>query len=95
MQIFGLPRSASYVWVVGNLLGISYGSAVMMDLLDSGKVSREEIREVNRHLAMNHSLLEDTTVFAGLGINPLWIVSTRVLFALIVVWSNKLITKLK
>lgn len=91
MRLCGLPEDAAYMWIVGNILGISYGSAVMIDLEKQGKITREEANDVNYHLIMNHSLLEDTTVFASMGVAPLWIVSTRFLFALIVVWTRRLL----
>ena len=91
MLFFGLPRNAAYLWLVGNVLGISYGSAVMLQLEDEGKITREEADEVNYHLIMNHSMLEDTLVFATAGVSALWILSTRLLFALALVWSRKLL----
>lgn len=93
MRLFGLPAKAAYMWLVGNVLGISYGSAVMIDLEERGLISKEEARETNYHLIMNHSLLEDTIVFALTGISAFWIISTRVLFAMIVVWLRKGIVK--
>ena len=93
MVFFGLPRNAAYLWLVGNVLGISYGSAVMLQLEDEGKISREEANEVNYHLIMNHSMLEDTLVFAAAGVSALWILSTRLLFALILVWSRKIVKR--
>ena len=89
MRFCGLPENAAYMWIVGNILGVSYGSAVMMDLEEKGEITPDEANDVNYHLIMNHSLLEDTTVFASLGIPALWIISTRFLFALIVVWGRK------
>lgn len=86
MKLFGLPEHASYLWLVGNVLGISYGSAMMMELIDSGKVSKEEADTVNYHLIMNHSMLEDTLVYAAVGISAFWILSTRILYATILVW---------
>jgi hypothetical protein len=91
MVVFGLPRNAAYLWLVGNVLGISYGSAVMMQLQEEGKITRQEADEVNYHLIMNHSMLEDTLVFATAGVSALWILSTRLLFALILVWGRKMI----
>ncbi len=73
------------------VLGISYGSAVLLELEERGLITKEEANDVNYHLIMNHSLLEDTIVFALTGISVFWIVSTRVLFAMIVVWTHKLI----
>ena len=95
MRFCGLPEHAAYMWIVGNILGISYGSAVMMDMEEQGKITPEEANDVNYHLIMNHSLLEDTTVFASLGIPAMWIISTRFLFALIVVWGRKGFLKIR
>lgn len=89
MRFFGLPENAAYLWLVGNILGISYGSAAMLALEESGQISKEEADEVNYHLIMNHSMLEDTLVFATQGISAFWILSTRILFALILVWGKK------
>ena len=93
MSLFGLPRDAAYLWLVGNVLGISYGAAVMFDLIKSGKITKEEANEVNFHLAMNHSLIEDTSVFAAIGIGAGWIVGVRLFFALVVVWARRLMGK--
>lgn len=95
MRIFGLPREGAYLWLVGNVLGISYGSAVMVDLKERGIITDEDANEVNFHLIMNHSLLEDTIVFALAGISAFWIISTRILFAMILVWGRKGVKCLK
>ena len=94
MTFFGLPKSAAYLWLVGNVLGISYGSAVMIQLEEEGKITPKEADEVNYHLIMNHSMLEDTLVFATAGVSALWILSTRLLFALILVWCRKALKRL-
>ena len=95
MSFFGLPRNAAYLWLVGNVLGISYGSAMMISLEESGQITREEANEVNYHLIMNHSMLEDTMVFATAGVSALWILSTRMLFALLLVWGRRAFVKLR
>lgn len=95
MRLFGLPREAAYMWLVGNVLGLSYGSAVMLDLEEKGQITREDANAVNYHLIMNHSMLEDTIVMAVTGISVFWILSTRVLFAFIVVWIRKVMPKVK
>lgn len=95
MTFFGLPRNAAYLWLVGNVLGISYGSAVMISLEESGQISKEEANEVNYHLIMNHSMLEDTMVFATAGVSAVWILTTRILFAFLLVWGRRGYKKLR
>ena len=92
MRLLGLPRKAAYMWLVGNVLGLSYGSAVMLDLEEKGQITREDANAVNYHLIMNHSMLEDTIVMAITGISVFWILATRILFALIVVWTHRCLT---
>lgn len=94
MTVFGLPRNAAYMWLVGNVLGISYGLAVMLDLEEKGIISREEADDVNHHLIMNHSMLEDTILFSVTGINALLIIGTRVTAAVAVVWVRRLCKKM-
>ena len=89
MAVFGLPRHSAYMWLVGNVIGISYGSAVMVEMEEKGMISREEANDVNYHLIMNHSLLEDTIVFGVTGISALLIVGIRMSFAVILVWMRR------
>lgn len=89
MKLFGLPSQAAYMWLVGNVLGISYGSAVMLELEEKGFISRQEANDVNYHLIMNHSLLEDTLVFALTGISALLLVGMRLSLAVMLVWTRR------
>jgi hypothetical protein len=91
MKLFGLPPSSPFLWLVGNLLGLAYGGAVMADMVEEGKLSLKDSNAVNLHLAISHSMLEDTLLFVALGINFGIIVGTRILFAIIVVWGKRLI----
>lgn len=90
MTVFGLPRKAAYMWLVGNVLGISYGSAVMVELENAGVITRDEANDTNYHLIMNHSLLEDTVVFASTGVSAFWLIAVRVSFATFLVWMRRL-----
>ncbi len=91
MVLFGLPRKSAYMWLVGNVLGISYGATVMLELQEKKLISIEDSNEVNYHLIMNHSMLEDTIVFATTGISGSLIIACRVIFAIVVVWVRKII----
>ena len=61
----------------------------MLELEEKGIISREDANDVNFHLIMNHSLLEDTIVFAATGISALLLVTTRITFAIILVWTRR------
>ena len=91
MRIFGLPDNSSFLWIVGNVVGLAYGGAVMVDMVEEGKLTLKDSNTVNHHLAISHSLLEDTLLFVALGINLWIIIGTRLLLAMLVVWGRQLI----
>lgn len=89
MRIFGLPDNAPFLWIVGNVVGLAYGGAVMVDMIEEGKITKEDANLVNYHLSISHSLLEDTVLFVALGINVWVIIISRISFAIIVVWTKR------
>lgn len=91
MKVFGLPDSSPFLWIVGNVIGLAYGGAIMADMIEEGNLTRKDANTVNHHLAISHSLLEDTLLFVALGINFWIIVGTRILFAMLVVWVRRFI----
>lgn len=52
MDFFGLPRECSFLWLVGNIVGLSYGSAIMMEQLKQDAISRRSCDLLNHHLAV-------------------------------------------
>lgn len=89
MKFFGLPRQAAFLWMVGNTVGLAYGGAIMVEQMEQKKLTYAEGNLLNHHLAVCHSLLEDTIIFAAIGIPVLWIIGTRLFFAIGVVWCYR------
>lgn len=90
MDVFGLPRQVASLWLVGNTLGLAYGSAVLMDYAKQGRLTEKEADLLNFHLAVSHSQLEDPLLFAVLGLPVLWLIIPRIVLAIIVVWMRRL-----
>lgn len=90
MKVFGLPRSATLSWVVANLIGLAYGSAIMIDQREKGSMSRSDADLLNHHVAVSHSQLEDPLLFITLGYALHWLIWPRMLMALLAVWLRKL-----
>jgi len=87
MGFFGLSREVSFLWVVAQTLGLAYGSAVVIEQVDKGIVKRADANMLNYHIAVNHSLLEDTLLFASIGVSVAWIVVPRIGLAFLLVWG--------
>lgn len=89
MKVFGLPENAAFLWLVGNVVGLTYGGAIMVEQMRNKQLSYSEGNLLNYHLAVSHSMLEDTLIFVAIGIPLLWILATRLVFALAVVWVRR------
>lgn len=90
MKVFGLSRNSSFLWLVGNLVGLAYGSAIICEQLEEGKLSYQESNMLNYHLAVCHSLLEDSIIFASMGIPVFWLMIPRLFYAILLVWLKRL-----
>ena len=92
MKVMGLTVESSFLWFVAQTLGLTYGSAVMIEEVENKEISLESAGLLNYHIAINHSLLEDTLIFVAIGVPVLWITIPRIILAMIVVWTVRLIT---
>ena len=91
MRIMGLTDESSFLWFVAQTLGLTYGSAVMMEEVENKEITSYSANLLNFHIAINHSLLEDTLLFVAIGVPIGWITIPRVILAMIVVWGLRLI----
>lgn len=55
-----------------------------------GAFTRRDADLLNHHIAISHSQLEDTLLFAAIGMPILWLVFPRFLLAIGVVWLRRL-----
>ncbi len=94
LRFLGLPESVGFLWLIGYIVGLAYGGAMMIDQMNEGKVSRSDAKLLNYHLAMSHSVIEDNLIFVVLGVSFWWILGVRLTAAWIAVWAKRLVMKL-
>ena len=90
MMVFGLPISTSFLWIVSNVIGLAYGSAIMIERADSGKIPLTDADLFNHHAGISHSLMEDTLLYAAIGVPLFWLLIPRIILAIAVVWLERL-----
>jgi hypothetical protein len=95
MKILGLPDQAATMWVTGAGFGLLYGSAVIMEEVKKGALTKEELEHVQVSLGINHSIVEETGLFLALGVNPVWLLIPRFVAAIIAVQALRGIQYLK
>jgi spore maturation protein SpmB len=89
MKIMGLPTNTTFSWVVANLVGLAYGSAIMIDQCEKQKMTKGEADLLNHHISISHSQLEDPLLFTTLGYALHWLIWPRVIVAIAAVWLRK------
>jgi hypothetical protein len=90
MKIFGLPREASFLWIVINVVGYSYGAGVVMEQVSAGSMKKQDADLFNHHAGLCHSLVEDTALYFTVGIPLFWITVPRLIMGALVVWLERI-----
>lgn len=83
---FGMGRQAAPITVVGMLLGIGYGGALIIREVAAGKMAKREIFNSMAMMALCHGLVEDTLVMFALGGKLAGILYGRIIFSLMVIF---------
>ncbi|CDN31518.1 putative membrane protein [Mucinivorans hirudinis] len=89
MRLFGLAPESSFLWAVMNSLGLAYGGAVLIAEYQEGEINPSQARLLNTHVAITHSLLEDTLLFAAVGIGAFWLFVPRLVLSVAAVWIER------
>lgn len=93
MKIMGLSPDSSFLWVISQIVGLTYGSAIMIEAVEKKQITAQNANLLNYHIAINHSLLEDTLLFVAIGVPAAWMIGPRFIIAIIVVWSIRIFSK--
>ena len=87
LRLFGLPDKTSFLWIVANVIGLSYGSAAMIDEMARGNISRREVNLLNTHIGISHSNLEDLLLYVSIG-GVWWVIlGARWVLVTLLVWT--------
>ena len=91
LTFFGLPHNTSFLWIIANVVGLSYGSAVILDELERETITQRDIDLLNTHIGISHSNFEDLMLLAACG--GIWyiILLTRWIMAAVLVWGRRLL----
>lgn len=90
IKLFGLPQSTAFGWIVANTLGLAYGSAVIISLVEDKKLNKHDADLLNHHNAISHSQLEDPLLFLTFGYSIPWLILPRLFVAILSVWLRRL-----
>lgn len=81
---FGLPQAAVFPLLVGLVLGLSYGAGFIIQAAKDGALTKRDLYLVSLFLVINHSMFEDTLLFAALGANAWLLITFRFVTSVII-----------
>lgn len=83
---FGMSGRAAPLTVVGMVMGLAYGGALITRETAGGKLAREEVFNSMALMGLCHGLVEDTLIMAAIGGKLGGIFWGRIAFSLIVIY---------
>jgi len=84
LQFLTLPQEAAFPLLAGLFFGIVLGSALIIDYAREGILKKRDLLLIGIFLSISHSVVEDTLIFSVFGANPLVLVVTRAVLAIII-----------
>jgi spore maturation protein SpmB len=86
LPLFGMGRNAAPITVVGMVMGIGYGGALIIRETNKGKLSRSEVFNSMALMGLCHGLVEDTLLMVALGGKLGGILLGRIVFSLVLIF---------
>lgn len=85
LKAMGLSRKVGILWMTAVIFGLTYGGAVIVEETKNEELTTDELEELHLSIGINHSMIEDPSLFLPLGISPFWLWIPRLLVAIIAV----------
>lgn len=93
-RVLGIKENTSTTLAAGLVFGLAYGAGVMIQAVKEDGVSKKDLYLVMIFLVACHAVIEDTLIFAPLGI-PLWplllirlVTAIALTIAVAVIWNR-------
>ena len=92
-ELIGLPGEAAFGMIVVYIIGLVFGSGVIIRIKKEVEMTRKQINTMFIFIGMCHAVVEETIIFTAVGANGIIVLVSRVLasflFGLLYVWIAK------
>ncbi len=95
MRVLGLSDRTAMMWIAAILFGLLYGGAVIVEEAKKEAFNKDELERLHIFIGINHAMVEDPSLFAVLGLNPLWLWLPRFIMAILMVYTYRGVKYLK
>jgi hypothetical protein len=83
LRLMGLNQKVGFLWLTAVVFGVAYGGAVIVEEVKAGHLTKDQLEELHLSIGINHSLVEDPSLFLSLGLNPFWLWVPRLIVAIL------------
>ncbi len=84
LQFLTLPQEAAFPMLAGIFFGIVFGAALIIEYAREGYLNKRDLLLIGIFLSICHSVVEDTFILAVFGANPVVLLTTRIILAIII-----------
>jgi hypothetical protein len=84
LRFLTLPEEAAFPLLAGIFFGIVLGSALIIEYAREGYLKKRDLLLIGIYLSISHSIVEDTFIFTVFGANPLVLLTTRTILAVLI-----------
>lgn len=85
LKALGLSPRVGMLWMTAVVFGLAYGAAVIVEEAKRGDLSKQELEELQLSIGINHSMVEDPSLFLSLGLSAFWLWIPRLITAIVAV----------
>ncbi len=94
LRLLGLDKTGGVIWTAAVIFGLAYSAALIVEEAKSGQISPSELEKLHLSIGINHSMVEDPTLFLAMGLGAFWLWIPRLITAIIAVrlltlWQKK------
>lgn len=95
MAVLGLSNRTAMLWITAVIFGLMYGGAVIVEEARREGLTKEELERLHISVGINHSMVEDPSLFLVLGLNGFWLWIPKLIMAIIIVQAFRGAGKLR
>ncbi len=85
LKAMGLNQKVGILWITAAVFGIAYGAAVIVEEVKEENFDSQDLEKLHISIGINHSMVDDPTLFLTLGLNAFWLWVPRLLTAVLAV----------
>jgi len=83
LKLMGLSERVGLLWMTAVVFGLAYGGAVIVEEAKNENIKKEELEALQLSVGINHSMVEDPSLFLPLGLPAFWLWVPRLITAMV------------